>query len=160
MNQLVKFLSLTTTALLLFGCATSSPIQRYSESESNFKNPPELISHDYSMKDVYRIYHRAATGFVSIQSIRQSAEQRAESFARRQTKAIVILGEKISRPPYILGNFPRIEIVFALVGREEKNDGKEYQNKYQDLEKLKEILDKGIINQDDFEKEKEKILNQ
>ena len=29
-----------------------------------------------------------------------------------------MLGERISEPPYIMGNFPRIEIVFALINKE------------------------------------------
>lgn len=98
-------------------CATSSPVQQYADSESSFNVPPELINHNYPEKDIYRIYHRASTGFVSIQSIRQAAEQRAQDFASRQGKAFVVLGEQISQPPYILGNFPRIEIVFALIDK-------------------------------------------
>ena len=30
---------------------------------------------------------------------------------------MVVLGEGISQPPYILGNFPRIEIVFAAIDK-------------------------------------------
>ena len=77
------------TGLVMSGCATSSPIQRYSESTSAFDEPPALMSHNYPEKDIHRIYHRASTGFVSIQSIRRAAEQRAEAFAQRQGKAIV-----------------------------------------------------------------------
>jgi len=143
---------------LLFGCASSSPIQRYNESTSNFDNPPELISHTYQKNNVYRIYHRAATGFVSINTVRQAAEERADRFARRQGKSIIILGEKISRPPYILGNFPRIEIVFALINSPQSGGQIESSSKYNDLEKLKELLDKGIITKEEFKSEKSKIL--
>lgn len=99
---------------LLASCATSTPIQRASESKSHFSKPIPLMSHNYPQKDVYRIYQRAATGFVTIGSLRESVEDRAEKFATRQGKGMVVLGEKISQPPYIFGNFPRIEIVFAL----------------------------------------------
>jgi hypothetical protein len=155
-SVLVSSLALT---LYLSGCATSSPIQRYGESSSSFSDPPVLISHSYPEKDIYRIYHRASTGFVSIQSIRQAAEQRAEDFARRQGKSFVVLGEQISQPPYILGNFPRIEIVFALIDKtEEVSRATPQQDRYVELEKLKKLLDQGAITQDEFDRGKAKIL--
>ena len=153
------FHSLACVALLLTGCATSTPIQRFSESKSHFSNPPELIRHNFPDKDIYRIYHRASTGFDSIQSIRQSAEERAEQFARRQGKSFATLGEKISQPPYILGNFPRIEIVFALIdepgqGTPDSAGG----DKYDQLDRLKKLLDEKVITQEEFDREKGKIL--
>jgi hypothetical protein len=144
---------------VLSGCATSSPIQRYSESSSAFSDPPQLISNSYSGKDIYRIYHRASTGFVSIQSIREAAEQRADEFARRQGKSFVVLGEKISQPPYILGNFPRIEIVIALIEKkEEAPKGAATHDRYEALERLKKLLDEGALTREEFEAEKAKIL--
>jgi hypothetical protein len=104
-------------SLLIGSCATSTPIQRCSESKSEFSNPPVLMSHNYPKKDIYRVYVRGATGFVTIASLREDVEDRAIKFCERQGKGMVILGEKISRPPYILGNFPRIEIVFAAINK-------------------------------------------
>lgn len=144
------------------GCATSSPIQRASESTSAFGEPPVLSKHEYPDADVYRIYHRASSGMVSIQSIRQAAEQRAEEFARRQGKSFVVLGEKISQPPYILGNFPRIEIVFALIPRVEAKGAPAAaaasSDKYADLERLKKLMDSGALTKEEFEREKAKLL--
>ncbi len=149
-------------ALALFalcGCATSSPVQRYSESVSGFSEPPQLVSHNYPAMDIYRIYHRAATGFVSIQSIREAAEQRATEFAGRQGKSFTVLGERISQPPYILGNFPRIEIVFALIDKKnEAASSSTTRDKYADLERLKKLFDSGVLTKDEFEAEKAKIL--
>jgi hypothetical protein len=144
--------------LALGGCATSSPVQRYSESSSGFSEPPQLISHSYPAKDIYRIYHRAATGFVSIQSIREAAEQRATEFASRQGKSFVVLGEKISEPPYILGNFPRIEIVFALIDKKDAVVSSATRDKYADLERLKKLFDSGALTKEEFEAEKAKVL--
>ena len=110
---LVRFLPV----LFLAGCATSSPIQRYSESTSAFSSGPVLMSHNYPEKDLYRVYEQGATGFVSISSLREELEDRAQKFCERQGKRMMLLGEKISQPPYILGNFPRIEIVFAAVDK-------------------------------------------
>src|SRR5262245_65978997 len=101
----MKWLFFIALLVLVGGCAVSSPIQRYTESQSAFDEPPALMSHNYPETDIYRIYHRASSGFVSIQTIRKSAEQRAEEFAHRQGKSFVVLGEQTSQPPYILGNF-------------------------------------------------------
>jgi hypothetical protein len=153
--------SLLSTVLVAFltGCATSSPIQRFAESKSAFRDPPVLMSNEYPDRDIYRIYHRASTGYVSIQSIRQAAEQRAEEFARRQGKGFVVLGEQISQPPYILGNFPRIEIVFALVAPDSPSaTGAASTDKYADLERLKKLLDDGALTKEEFEREKARIL--
>jgi hypothetical protein len=100
----------------LGACANSSAIQRVSESKSHFKTPPVVMSHDYPDRDVYRVYQRAATGFVPINSVREAAEARAEAFARGHGRKMVVLGDKVASPPYILGNFPRVEVIFALTG--------------------------------------------
>ena len=158
--RLRLLISVLTFGLLVSGCATSSPIQRYSQSESAFNSPPELITEEYPDKDVYRIFHRASTGFTSIQSLRQAVEQRAEDFAKRQGKSIIVLGESISEPPYILGNFPRIEIVFALIDSTKNQALESKSHRYEDLEKLKELLDNGVLTREEFDSEKAKILNE
>ncbi len=103
--------------VLITGCATSSPIARYNESRTYFNSRPRLIKNEYPDSDIYTLYERGASGFVSIETLRSNLERRAELFANRQNKSIVVLGEKISEPPYILGNFPRIQIVFALIDK-------------------------------------------
>lgn len=103
--------------ILTSGCATSSQISRYSESRTYFNSQPRLIKNEYPQSDIYTLYERGSTGFVSIQTLRSNLERRAELFANRQNKSFVVLGERISEPPYILGNFPRIQIVFALIDK-------------------------------------------
>lgn len=105
------------TIVLITGCATSSPIARYSESRAYFNSRPRLIKNEYPDSDIYTLYERGASGFVSIETLRSNLERRAEMFANRQNKSLVVLGERISEPPYILGNFPRIQIVFALIDK-------------------------------------------
>jgi hypothetical protein len=147
-----------TTILALFflgACATSSPVERYAASKSHFNQPPVLMEGKYGDGDLYRIYQRAGTGFLSIQSLRDDVEQRA-SFAARQGKSFVVVGERISEPPYILGNFPRIEIVFALI--EVARAGS--RDKYAELEKLKKLLDEGALTQAEFDAEKDKVLRE
>jgi hypothetical protein len=150
-----------TLIILLFlsACATSSPIQSYKDSKSAFGEEPELIKHDIPDNQIYRVYHRAATGFVPIQAIRETAEKRAIQFCQEQGKSMLTLGERISEPPYILGNFPRIELVFACTEKptnEDQNDFKD--EKYIKLVNLKKLLDNGIITQEEFQQQKQKIL--
>jgi hypothetical protein len=112
-----NFILTSLAALALSSCATSTAIERYTESSSHFSTPPTLMSHHYPEQDIYRVYEQASTGFVSISTLREEVEDRTEKFCTRQGKKMVALGEKISQPPYILGNFPRIEIVFAAVDK-------------------------------------------
>jgi len=121
MKVITHVLSILSIALLS-GCATSTPIQRYSESKSAFSNGPVLMSNHYPETDIYRVYQRAATGFISIATLRQGVETRAATFCERQGKGMIVLGERISHPPYILGNFPRIEIVFACIDKPNANE--------------------------------------
>jgi hypothetical protein len=152
-------ITLVFLLMLLGGCATSSPITRYSESESAFNPGPEVMHHAYPDGDIYRIYHRAASGFVSIQSIRQAAEKRGLEFCQRQGRSMVVLGEKISQPPYILGNFPRIEIVFAAVEKAHEPQGHAADgDPYEKLTRLKKLLDDGALTQEEFNREKAKVL--
>ncbi len=104
-------------AALLGGCASSTPVQRYAESKSKFRTGPVLMSHNYPQSSIYRVFQQGSTGFTSIETLREDVEARATTFCERQGKGMVILGERISPPPYILGNFPRIEIVFAAIDK-------------------------------------------
>ena len=109
---------LPVRALAFCSCTPSGPIQRVSESASHFNPPPTIMSHNYPERDVYRVYQRGGSGFVPINAVRNAAEERAATFAARQGRGMVVLGDKIASPPYILGNFPRCEVIFALT---EKN---------------------------------------
>jgi hypothetical protein len=115
------FLRLTFSLLLavmfLNGCSTSSPIQKYGESKSHFSSKPTTVNVSSTNDELYRVYQQAATGFVSIESVRETAERRAIEFCERQGKTMRVVSENVSNPPYILGNFPRIEIVFACVDK-------------------------------------------
>ncbi len=144
----------------MLGCASSTPVVRYGESESRFSNPPELMSHEYPAIDIYRTYKRGSNGLTSIQSLRNDVEMRASKFAQQQGKSFVVLGEQTSNPPYLFGNFPRIEIVFALINKEgdKKPTSVTGYDKYAELEKLKKLLDNGTLTQAEFEIEKNKIL--
>ncbi len=101
----------------LVSCAPSSPVQRASESASHFDPPPAVMSHNYPQRDVYRVYQRGGSGFVPVNAVRSAAEERAETFARRQGRGMVVLGEKTGGEVPLPGSFPRVEIIFALTDR-------------------------------------------
>ena len=158
-------MKLSATKLLLLialfanGCSTSSSIRKYSESKSHFRGKPTIVSDAPSGADLYRVYQRGATGFVSIQSVRQTAERRAVEFCERQGKTMRVITEQVSNPPYILGNFPRIEIVFACLDKPQIESSAPDDPKFKKLTNLKKLLDEGILTKEEFEREKSKILN-
>lgn len=114
-----KMLFVVALAFLM-GCSIASPIQKAATSESGFSGAVydgenAVVDSDTSGAERYRIFHQAATGFVSVASIRGSAEKRADEFCNRKSKSAKALEEHTSSPPYILGNFPRIEIIFICL---------------------------------------------
>lgn len=153
-------LFLVLVAIFLNGCSTSSPIQKYSGSKSHFSRKPMIISEAPSGAELYRVYQRGATGFVSIQDVRQTVEKRAVEFCERQGKTMRVVSEQLSNPPYILGNFPRIEIVFACVDKPKTEQLPIFEDvQYERLTNLKKLLEEGVITKEEFEREKSKILN-
>jgi hypothetical protein len=109
-----RLFSLLCLAALLAGCASSTPIQRYSESQSKFSKGVPVMSTKIPQSDWYRVFVQGATGFVPMSALREDVEDRAEKFCQRQNKEMILLGER-TQYPYLPGQFPRIEIVFATV---------------------------------------------
>ena len=69
------------------------------------------------------------------------------------------LRETVAKPPFILGNFPRIEIIFECADKTSPAAASGAEDlKYTKLTNLKKLLDSGALTQDEFEKEKAKIL--
>lgn len=71
------------------------------------------------------------------------------------------LRETTSKPPHILGNFPRVEIVFSCIEKPASVAARTGDDpKYTRLMNLKKLLDAGVLSQQEFEREKASILNQ
>lgn len=69
------------------------------------------------------------------------------------------VSEHAAAPPYILGNFPRIEIIFVCVDETiAQSSAKAATDKYDRIVKIKELYDSGALSKDEFEAEKKKIL--
>lgn len=159
----MKKLFIVIIVTLLGGCSITSAIQKASLSKSEFDDATfdgetSIVNDEISDKDAYRIFHQAASGFVSIQSIRSSAEKRANKFCEKKDKIMQTLRERTSTPPHILGNFPRIEIIFACTESAKLSSSKKI-DKYEQLRKLKSLLDDGAITSKEFKTEKTKLLS-
>jgi hypothetical protein len=151
-------------AVDLAGCAVTSPIQPAASSKSGFesavyKGKTVDVNPGTPGNPTYRVFIQGATGFVSTQSVRDDAEQRATEFCNRKGKAMESITEHTATPPYILGNFPRIDIVCDCIDKPGSPPASG-DDKYAKLGKLKQLLDSGAITQDEFNREKAKILAQ
>ena len=148
------------------GCASSPTIQPVGTSRSHFDGalfPGEttVISAEQTGAAQFRVFQEGSTGFDSMQSVREVAEQRMREFCDAKSMVANPLSERVSTPPFIPGNFPRIEIVFSCVNRQPASGGAVVQDpKYVRLINLKRLLDDGVITQKEFEAEKAKILAQ
>ena len=153
--------------LTVVGCSTASKIQRADQSQSAFdgavyEGQTTILREDIPDSEAYRIFHQAATGFVSVQAVRNSAQKRAKKFCSEKGKAFVLIRESTSVGWHAAGNFPRAELVFACVDeisvRESPEPTINSSNRYDELRELKSLLDEGIITQEEYEQEKGKIL--
>lgn len=148
------------------GCSVKSEIKKASESKSHFDNAIYTGQKDFYKNsekiegEQYRIFHQASSGFAGTSAVRNSAMARASEFCKNiNTKYEVIkISEHTGQPPYILGNFPKIEIIFVCQEKEEDNNMNNHEEKYKNLEKIKKLYDNGILTEDEYLKEKEKLL--
>jgi hypothetical protein len=152
-------------ALNVAACSVTSPIQSATASKSAFdgavyKGKTITVSPGTPGNPAFRVFIQGATGFVSMQSVRDDAEQRATTFCDRKGKAMESITETTSTPPFILGNFPRIEIVFDCIDKPGSPAPAPSDDRYAKLAKLKQLLDSGAITQEEFNQEKAKILAQ
>ena len=153
-------------SLLVTACAGTSTIQPAATTKSQFDSAVfggenTTINRASPGVVAYRLFQQAATGFVSLETVRASTERRATDFCARSGKQMRTLSETASKPPHILGNFPRVEVVFecadastAISSGPGAPDGK-----YARVEKLKALLDDGALTQAEFDREKAKVLN-
>ena len=156
-------------SLVISGCASKSEVAKVSESESHFKDAVYkgqdfYISEDEVKGERYRIFHQASSGFSGTSGIRNSAVKRANQFCKKQdkNKEMITVAEHTAQPPYVLGNFPRIEIIFVCIDKkdEQKAIYRHVKDKYEKLTEIKKLLDNDTLTQEEFEMEKKKILSE
>lgn len=164
MNRLIV---ITTATLFIAACSTASSVQRADQSKSGFEGAvydgeESVLRDDIPDSDAYRIFHQGATGFVSVQSVRNSAESRAITFCGNKGLRYELLRERVSVGAHIAGNFPRAELVFACISEKDSanlsGSGTHSRSRYEELRELKSLLDEGVITPDEYEQEKREIL--
>ena len=156
----LRVLCAGATAWIL-GCAYASPIQPASTSESPFWwfgwGEPVPVASKPPPGEQFRVSHRGSTGLTSVASVRHSAEARAEEFCKKRNAVVSPVTEQMSSGPQILGNFPRFELVFVCVDTPPVQ-GAPSEDPYVRIMRLKELLDSGAISQDEFDREKARLL--
>jgi hypothetical protein len=156
----------------LNGCSGARPVMRVDQSDSALKNAvyegetrlivdaTELAS--YPLSEQYRVYalNAAYSGYGGIPVARDFATQSMLDFCRDMKKEPKVLIEQTAVPPYLLGNYPFIEITFACIDKATaKTNVSSGDDRYNKISQLKSLLDSKAITQDEFDKEKNKILN-
>ncbi len=142
-------------------------VQKVSESKSGFdgafyQGETEIVSKDFSNNEQYRIFEKAASGFVALNSIKDDAEQRAKNFCSENNKAMkTVKWQTSGSRPWKPGAFPTVEITFVCVDKPNVAAPSTFDDVlYTRLNNLKKLLDSGVITKEEFEKQKAKILNQ
>lgn len=141
------------------GCSQQSMITKADETKSHYIGAvyqPELNykSEETTDNTKYRVYHQAASGFMKKQTVLNSVYASINAFCANKDKKVFIL-EEYTVSGIGLGKFPSAEIIFACIDNLEV---KNTVNKYEELSKIKVLLDNGTLTQKEFELEKKKIL--
>ena len=158
----IHYLALGIVTLLV-ACASTTPIQIASVGKSEFEGAVYSgqttdIEAPVPGLEKYRVFQQGATGFISVQNVRSGVEEIANNFCARKGKTMHAVSETASKPPHILGNFPRVELVFQCIDRQSTKPSPTDADKYGKLEALKKLLDSGALTQQEFEAEKAKLL--
>jgi hypothetical protein len=157
------FTLLILTSICVGGCAENSAVLRANESKSFFdgavyEGENKILAEDTTGSEQYRVFQQGATGFISLQTVREEVEQKAFRYCENMGMSLKVLQERTSVPPHILGNYPRAELLFVCLPKPNTTSFED--QLYIKLSNLKKLLDNGAITKDEFEQQKMKILNQ
>ncbi|MCP5220510.1 MAG: SHOCT domain-containing protein [Zoogloeaceae bacterium] len=150
--------------LAVSGCSSAPPIQVAANSKSPFDSAVysgqiAQLAKATQGEELYRAYYEGGSGFVSLSSVRNTVEEMATKHCSHQNRSVRLLQERTSTPPHVLGNFPRVEWVFECVPRPSQEATFSSTNKLEQLERLKKLLDSGALTQQEFDREKSKLLS-
>jgi hypothetical protein len=65
--------------------------------------------------DTFMVSRQAATGFSGLGSLKADALREAERYCADGKRVMQMVNETESKPPYILGNYPRVEVEFKCM---------------------------------------------
>lgn len=150
--------------VFLYGCSSATPIQEVTNSTSAFDGAffdgeiTEVSRNDASLVE-YRTFQHASDGFEGGSPVRLKAESRANIFCNQRNMAARTIREQAAVPPYIFGNFPKIELIFVCEPSTLNIKAVTSETtKWAELEALANLLDRGVITAEEFKVEKAKIM--
>ena len=151
-------------SLFAVGCASTPPVQTAGNSKSPFdaavfSGESTQLAKATTGEESFRAYYQGGSGFVSLSSVRETVEDMATKHCARQDRNVRLMQERTSAPPHILGNFPRVEWVFECAVRSASVSAPAATDKLGQLERLKKLFDSGALTQQEFEREKAKVLS-
>ena len=65
--------------------------------------------------DTYMITKQAATGFSGLGNLKSDAMKEAYAQCSKTGKSVQVVDSRETKPPYLLGNYPRVDITFRCV---------------------------------------------
>ena len=109
-------------AVLLSSCAGAPPIQPAATSRSHFEGDAyagETLTLDRPTpgEESYRVFEAGRTGMVSQPSVRSATQEKAGAYCKSKGRAMHGLVETAARPPFIEGNFARVELIFECIAK-------------------------------------------
>lgn len=130
-----------------------------------------------SEQDTFMITRQASTGFEGSFRIRNLALYDARQFCATEGKCMHVVSMGGHHPPYILGNFPRVELKFMCLDTNDPRltveEFKTMQHSTQSVSKtadindtletklktLNKLLSDGLITKNEFDEQKKKLLD-
>jgi hypothetical protein len=67
--------------------------------------------------DTFFVSRQAATGFTGLGSLKVDAMAEAGRYCAKNGRTVEVLRSTESKPPYVLANFPRVELEFRCVNK-------------------------------------------
>lgn len=151
-------------ASTLVGCASNPPVQPAASSKSQFDTAvyggeTSQLEKPTPGAEIYRAFYQGGSGFVSVNGVREAVEEMATKHCARKGQTARPLQETTSKPPHVLGNFPRVEWLFECTGSAVPTAAASQPvDKLGQLERFKKLLDSGALTQQEYEREKAKVL--
>lgn len=146
---------------MVFGCASNPPVQPTATSKSQFDGAVyggevSQLERPTPGAESYRAFYQGGTGFVSVSSVRSTVDGMANQHCARKDKVVRPIQETTSKPPHVLGNYPRVELLFECADR--AGTSAAAPDRLAQIERLKKLLDSGALTQQEYEREKSKVL--
>jgi len=152
------------TVLFVLGCASNSgvvPIGR----------------------DTFVVSRQASTGFSGLGTLKTEAFEEASEYCEELGKSLQVVSASESKPPYVLGNFPKAEVQFMCLDAQDaelsrpksikeadstievkkdiriKDESAKPNSIYSRLVELDDLRKRGILTDAEFDVQKQKLLS-